>query len=165
MPATLRNGLKTVTYDDQTTSNDRPAFIFAGFHTRSVDKKGRFNLPQAFRPDGESKFVVNRGPKGVLTVLPYTLWLEKFRNIGRDKTRAERREAKRKMSLTSQIVEPDQQGRIAVAPSALEAAGIAGKIMIVGVDKYMELWPAEALEPMTVDEVQIDEDVIDEFFD
>ena len=118
-----------------------------------------------FRTAVEDRYVVNRGPGGVLTLVPYSVWLEKFRTMAADKSPAERREARRKMSLASQVVEPDQQGRIAVAKSSLDEAGIDRKIAMVGMGDYIELWNPEALERTAGADDEIDADVLDAFYD
>ena len=136
-----------------------------GLQVRSV-KNGRFNLPHAFRIPGEDRYVVCPGPSAIPMLQPYSIWLHKFKNVGRDKSPAERREAKRKLSMVSQVVDPDQQGRIAVSESYLESAGITTKIAIVGMGNYMELWNPDVLERSTADgDEEIDADVLDEFFD
>ena len=64
-------------------------YCFHGSYARSVDKKGRFNLPFRFRRDGavgDEKYVVSNGPDGTLTLLPYQEWLHAFTRLRQQKS-------------------------------------------------------------------------------
>jgi len=150
---------------------DRPApvsfsagFTFHGSHSRSVDTKGRFNLPCQFRVSGEDKYVVSRGADGTLTLVPYSVWLENFNRLRQGKPGPELRRNLRRMSLASKVVEPDQQGRVAVPRETLDGSGIERKIAIVGMGSYMELWDPQQLEQTDSGAEEFDAGFMDEFY-
>jgi len=146
-----------------------PAFTFHGQYTRSVDAKGRFNLPFRFRkggPDtGDERYVVMRGPDGGLTVHPHAVWIEAYNRLRSGPPSPELRRNLRRMSLHSRMVEPDSQGRIAVPVELLGTVGIQKKILVVGVGNYMELWNPESLmDEGDADATALDAGFQDEFF-
>ncbi len=117
--------------DGSTTSGEMP-FIFHGSYTRSVDKKGRFNLPFRFRNSGGSdsaeRYVVTDGPDGTLTLLPYGEWLKAFQKVRSAGSGKSLRTELRRLSFNSRLVEPDAQGRIMVSPELLTQVGNEEKV-------------------------------------
>lgn len=155
--------------DDSLGSTPLPesAFAFHGSHTRSVDAKGRFNLPFKFLRGGsgpeEEKFVVSKGADGSLSLLPHSVWLANFNRLRQGKPGPELRAYLRRMSTNSKVVEPDSQGRVAVSHEILSGFGISKKITIVGMGDYMELWDPATLEAFNA-EGEGDAAYNDEFF-
>ncbi|MFT5233299.1 MAG: MraZ protein [Candidatus Krumholzibacteriia bacterium] len=126
------------------------AFAFNGSYVRSVDVKGRFNLPFKFLRGGsgpeEEKFVVARGADDSLSLMPHSVWMANFNRLRQEGAPGPKlRNYLRKMSSQSQTVEPDGQGRVAVSSEMLKAIGIDKKIEIVGMGEHMELWDPDAL--------------------
>jgi MraZ protein len=144
------------------------AFTFHGSYTRAVDAKGRFNLPfrlrQGGQDPGEERYVVTwQGADGVLSLLPYEVWVENFNRLRQQKPSRQLRAFLREMSVSSTVVAADKQGRVAIPPEKLAEYGIAKKITVVGMGNYMELWSPEALEARDSGE-PLDEACLDEFF-
>ena len=157
--------------DDTTRTHELPppAFTFHGQYSRSVDAKGRFNLPFRFRkggPDtGEERYVVMQGPDGGLTVHPHAVWVEAYNRLRSGPPSPELRRNLRRMSLNSRMIEPDSQGRVAVPVDLLASVGIQKKILVVGVGSYMELWNPESLaDEGDADPAALDAGFQNEFF-
>lgn len=153
--------------DRDSTTSRPPAsdFTFHGTYTRAVDAKGRFNLPFRFRQAGqEEKYVVAKGADDSLALLPYSVWIENFNRLREGEPGAPLRKNLRSMSLSSKVVEPDSQGRVAVTPEILQSYGITQKITIVGMGSFMELWDPETLAGITADGEVLDSTFMDEFY-
>jgi MraZ protein len=139
-------------------------FTFHGSHNRSVDTKGRFNLPIQFRVATEDKYMVSWGADGVLTLSPYLVWVDNFNRLRALPPTKELRIFLRNMSQTARVVEPDQQGRVAVTAEHLSKVGIERKIAIVGMGSYMELWDPQALDQLDTGTEGLDPEFMNEFF-
>ncbi len=139
-------------------------FTFHGSHSRSVDTKGRFNLPLPFRVAAEEKYMVSWGADGVLTLSPYTVWVANFNRLRALEPTAELRQFLRVISRSSRVVEPDQQGRVAVTSELLSSVGIERKIAIVGMGNYMELWDPQTLEQLDSSTEALEPQFMNEFF-
>lgn len=143
------------------------SFTFHGTYDRSVDKKGRFNLPFRFRqggPEADEKYVVTGGADGSLALLPYSVWIANFDRMRQGTPGPELRQNLRRMSRSSTIVEPDSQGRIAINPEILGRVGIEGKVTVVGMASYMELWDPATLEKIEAAGDEPDAGFMDEFY-
>ena len=156
--------------DFDTTANESqaPAFTFHGSYTRAVDVKGRFALPFRFRQGGsvpvEEKYVVSQGADDSLSLLPYAVWIVNFNRMRQGEAGPELRANMRKMSLASTVVEPDNQGRVAVSVETLAAYGISKKITVVGMGNYMELWDPDSLARLNSGSDEVDSGFMDEFY-
>jgi MraZ protein len=150
------------------TSPDGTAYTFHGDYTRAVDAKGRFNLPFRFRQGGsapgEEKYVVSKGTEGTLAVHPHAMWTATFERMRRGEPGPQLRANLRRMSLGSKTVVPDAQGRIQVPTELLESVGITGKVTVVGMGSYMELWSPDALAAATAGDEGPDDGFMDAFY-
>ncbi len=127
------------------TTEPRPCFH--GSFERAVDGKGRFNLPFRFQRAGSEagveKYVASEGPDGLLTVFPYGEWRRMFERLRAGSASPERRALVRRLSHGSHVLEPDSQGRVMAPPEFLSRAGIASRVLVVGMGHYMEIWDPE----------------------
>ena len=125
------------------------AFAFSGSHVRSVDVKGRFNLPFKFLRGGsgleEEQFVVSKGADGFLNLVPQSVWTANTSRLRQKYVGKKLSEFVRKINTGCLTVTPDSQGRIAVGKEMLQTMGIDQKVEIVGVGNRMELWDPTAL--------------------
>ena len=155
-------------FDTTASENQTPTFTFHGSYTRAVDAKGRFALPFRFRQGGsvpvEEKYVVSQGADGSLSLLPYAVWIVNFNRMRQGKAGPELRANMRKISLSSTVVEPDSQGRVAVSVETLAACGISRKITVVGMGNYMELWDPESLAQLNSGSDEVDSGFMDVFY-
>ncbi len=143
------------------------AFCFHGAYERAVDAKGRFNLPFRFRLGGgaaeDEKYVVMRGQEGNLALFPRDEWVRAFNRIKRQKATRDWRAQLRRLSADSFELVPDSQGRVTVPQDFLADAGIARRVVAVGLGHYMELWSPEAFSAQKESAPGLDEDFLDDF--
>ncbi len=112
----------------------------------------------------DEKYVVTGGADGSLALQPYSEWIANFNRMRQGKPGPELRRNLRRMSRGSTIVEPDSQGRIAVNPEILGRVGITGKVTVVGMVSYMELWDPTTLEKVEASGEDPDAGFLDEFY-
>lgn len=143
------------------------AFAFSGSHVRSVDVKGRFNLPFKFLHGGNGpeveRFMVARRSEKFLSLVPESVWTDNINRLRQKYSGDEMWDYVRKINAKSTEVAPDSQGRIAVGKETLLAWGIDKKIEIVGMGDRMELWDPAALAKANAVEVDF-ADFDKEFF-
>lgn len=155
-------------HDKTADTLDPGGFTFHGSYSRSVDAKGRFNLPFRFRQGGsgsaDEKYVVTSGADGSLALLPYSVWIANFNRMRQGEPGPELRRNLRRMSRQSTVVEPDSQGRVAINPEILGRVGITGKVAVVGMVSYMELWDPDNLERIEAGGEEPDAGFMDEFY-
>ncbi len=147
---------------------DVDALCFHGSYLRSVDKKGRFNLPFRFRRSGathaEEKYVVSDGPDGTLNLLPYGEFVQAFNRMRGRRPGAELRRELRRLSHSSRVLSPDAQGRVAVSPDFLARIHVDKKVLVVGMGNYMELWKPERFTATQETDETADTGFMDEFY-
>ena len=143
-------------------------YTFHGDYTRAVDAKGRFNLPFRFRQGGsgpgDEKYVVAKGADGSLAIHPHEAWMAIFQRMRQGEAGPRLRANLRAMSRGSKTLEPDAQGRVQVPPELLASVGISGKVTVVGMGGFMELWAPEALDQRMAGDEGPDPGFMDEFY-
>ncbi len=153
--------------EEQTIDNNT-TYMFHGSHTRSVDGKGRFNLPFQFRRSGgvqeNERYVVADGPDGTLNLLPYSEWIIAFNRMRQRDPNRSLRDELRRMSHNSRLVEPDAQGRIAVSPDILKKTGIVKKVLVMGMGNYLEMWDPERFEQYQAGLGDADTEFLNDFY-
>lgn len=116
-----------------------------GEYEVSVDAKGRFLLPAAFRkqlPEGSGEtFVINRGFENCLVLYPMQTWNEISAKVDRlNDFKPKVREFKRLFRNGATQVEVDSAGRILVPKMLLERAGIQKDMVFTAQGNKVELW-------------------------
>ncbi len=157
-----------MTDNTQNQRLEEVTFGFQGSYTRSVDQKGRFNLPFRFRRTGldpaDEKYVVADGPDNTLCLMPHLEWMRAFQRIRKRKLNRELRHGLRRQSHNSEVLEPDSQGRILVSPETLARCGISGKVLVLGMGHYLELWDPDRHADYHASVTEPDPDFMDEFY-
>ena len=123
-----------------------------------------FRFRQGGSGPAEEKYVVSSGADGSMALLPYSVWIANFNRMRQGEPGPELRRDLRRMSRSSTVVEPDSQGRVAIPPEILARVGITGKVTVVGMVSYMELWDPETLEKMEVGAEDPQAGFMDEFY-
>lgn len=119
--------------------------MFLGRYEHSIDAKGRLTIPAKFRGDLASGTVVTKGIDRCLFLFPtaeFEVLATRIREL--PITREEAREFRRQMFADASADIPDKQGRIIVPPYLREYADIDSQVVVIGLDTYIEIWPAEA---------------------
>lgn len=116
-----------------------------GEYEISLDAKGRFLLPSAFRkqlPEGSGeRFVINRGFENCLTLFPLETWNTKAAEVDMlDDFKPEVRRFKRLFRNGASFVDVDSAGRVLVPKMLLERAGIKKEMVFTAQGNKVELW-------------------------
>jgi MraZ protein len=118
--------------------------MFLGQHEHTIDTKGRLTIPAKFRNDLASGTVVTKGIDRCLFLFP-TAEFEKLAERIRELpfTQEQAREFRRQVFAAASAEIPDKQGRIIIPLYLRDYAGVDNQVVIVGLDTYIEIWPAE----------------------
>ena len=120
--------------------------LLTGEYNNTLDEKGRISFPSKLRQElNESTLIVTQA-------LDHCLWLftpEEWKSLS---TRlmesaspfdAKNRLVLRRLVAPAQEVECDKSGRLSIPQSLREYAGLTKDCVLLGIDKYIELWDAE----------------------
>lgn len=120
---------------------------FVGDFEVKTDDKGRVVLPSAFKKvlgaSGDERFVVRKDLyETCLVLFPYSEWEQELVRI-REKLNPYNREHSRFLRdffKGSAEITLDANGRFLVPKRLMELAGIDRELVLVGVDKKIEMW-------------------------
>ena len=121
---------------------------FLGRYEFQLDEKGRVSLPSAFRREADGdRFVLLQWRPPALTLFPMESWAaaqERLLTFRRNQPEA----WGDVLAITSSAVEvsPDKQGRILVPAWLQEAAGLDGRVLLLGNIDRVELWNPDEFE-------------------
>ncbi len=119
--------------------------MFLGEFSHTIDDKGRLTLPAKFRADLGRGVVVTRGVDKCLfifTLADFQALADKIGDL--PLTQAQARELARHFFSGASDVELDKQGRVLIPQNLREYAGLDGDVTVVGVNKRIEVWAAQA---------------------
>ena len=118
---------------------------FLGEYESTIDSKGRFLLPGAFKkqlPVGDAaKFVINRGFEKCLTLYPQQSWNPIFENISKlNDFDPKVREFRRYFLNGATPIEPDSAGRLLLPKNLFSHACLDKDIVLVSALNKIEIW-------------------------
>lgn len=119
--------------------------MFLGQYERSLDEKSRVAIPVELRAGLGTGAVITRSFDNCLCIYPAARWevlaqaLDDFPQV-----RSEARILARSLFGGAVPCEFDRQGRIVVPAFLREHAGLAGDVIIVGVNSHVEIWGRDA---------------------
>ena len=120
--------------------------LFNGEYEVTVDSKGRFLVPGGLRkqlPEGDNRFMINRGFEGCLNMYPIKNWEPIIKEVmEKNDYDPKVREFQRKFLAGATIVEIDSAGRILIPPSLKEHAGLSKDVILASIGNRIELWDA-----------------------
>lgn len=122
---------------------------FIGTHLQTIDPKGRLVLPAKFvrlLPEGQSGMVLTVGPDPCLLLYPLNEWNQLAESLNALVRNEATRNAVRFVSDHSTELELDAHGRLTVPREFLKRVGIEREVTIVGLLRYIELWPRAVYE-------------------
>lgn len=115
--------------------------MFSGEFDHSIDAKGRITIPSKFRDELGDNCVVTRGFDGCLEIHSISRWEEKVEILlATTKQDENLRKLKRQIFSKTINCEYDKQGRILISQELRTLAGLADKVMVVGIGDHIELW-------------------------
>jgi len=125
---------------------------FCGQYQTTLDEKGRFALPVKLRsvkgPDQESllegNIVLTKGLEGCLSLYPESEWAEiQNRLASLSFTQKDYRYFSRRFYSAASVVTPDKNGRILIPSHLLSEAGLKKDLLVIGVNRWVEIWNPE----------------------
>jgi MraZ protein len=120
-----------------------------GTYQTTMDDKGRFALPAKLRhvkgPDGKpllgGEIILNVGLEGCLAIYPEAEWQAIQNRLGTlDFTNEDYRYFSRRFYSGVSSVTPDKNGRILVPSHIVEAADLKKELLILGLNRWVEIW-------------------------
>jgi MraZ protein len=119
--------------------------MLIGHYEHSLDNKGRLMLPSEYTEELTAGVVLTRGIEACMYLFPRA----EFERIGvrlREQSLTDSRARKLRQWLfpRAHAVEPDRQRRVLIPQWLREHAGVIDKVLIAGMDNYVELWQPEA---------------------
>ncbi len=124
---------------------------FLGEYESTIDTKGRFLLPAAFKKqlpkDDGTNFVINRGFEKCLTLYPQQSWNPIFTNISKLNDFDPKVRAFRRYFLNgASPVELDGAGRLLLPKNLLSHASLDKDIVLVSALNKIEIWDKKLYE-------------------
>lgn len=119
--------------------------MFFGRHNHTIDAKGRLAIPARFREQLTDGAVLTRGADRSLALYSAGAWDSLCDKIDQlPMGDADARSLRRFIFAEASPIDFDGQGRILV-PAALRAfAGIDRSAVVIGVNRSIEIWAADA---------------------
>ena len=120
---------------------------FSGSFDHSLDGKGRVIIPASFRDALGDNFTITINPdKTAVAIYPKDMWDKQLERLSRidpmDKLGA--RYERYLMSVSFSGNSMDAQGRVLIPQKLRAKIGLTRDIVFVGVNRYIEIWDAEA---------------------
>lgn len=117
--------------------------MLTGEYKNTIDEKGRIMIPSKIRSGIDGNFlVVTRGVEKCLWLFTPGEWsrisdsIMGSTSLFKSKTRL----LQRRIVAPAQECEIDKAGRINIPPSLRTSAGLTKETIVLGVEKYMEIW-------------------------
>lgn len=120
--------------------------LLTGEFKNTLDDKGRLSLPSRLRSGLPGNvLILTQGVDQCLWLYPPEQWKELSRKLmeATSPFQSKSRLVQRRIIAPAQEVEIDKAGRIAIPQSLREFAGLAKDCVILGIDKYIEIWDSE----------------------
>ncbi len=125
--------------------------MFLGEFRHTIDEKGRLTIPAKFRGMLAAGMVITRGFDRNLMAFSLEGWetlAERVRSLPMSDNTA--RELRRRVFSGATDLVPDRQGRVLLPSYLREFAHIDTDVVITGMHDHLEIWNAEAWEPVRV---------------
>ncbi len=147
--------------------------MISGFYGKFVvriDANGRLALPARLRPtrprEGKAKgYILTMGLDGCLIFYPEEEWkkiLDKLDTL--EFTRRDFRNFTRQLYSNAVIVKPDGQGRMIIPDHLVEYAGLKDEVLVLGSNRWIELWDPLKYKNYLADYRQSYEEVAENLF-
>lgn len=123
--------------------------MITGEYKNTIDDKGRLLIPSRMRGGITGNIIiVTRGVEKCLWMFPPEEW-KRITSILLDSTslfKSKTRLLQRRIIAPAQECEIDKAGRINIPPTLRESAGLSRDAVILGIERYMEIWDEKAYE-------------------
>ncbi|MBN2853534.1 MAG: division/cell wall cluster transcriptional repressor MraZ [Clostridia bacterium] len=119
--------------------------MFYGEYLHRVDEKGRTIIPQKFRDELGSSFMLTKGYDNSLFIFPMDEWNKLVSKIEEKPFSGEAmRKFSRKFFSGATECEVDKQGRLLIPLGLREHSKISSEVYIIGVSSRAEIWDKQA---------------------
>lgn len=115
--------------------------MLIGQYEHTLDNKGRLTLPAEYGMELGGGVVITRGMEACIYLFPrdeFERLSTRLRELSLTDSRA--RKLRRWLFPQAHAAEPDRQRRVVLPQWLREVAGITDKVLIAGMDNYVELW-------------------------
>ena len=132
--------------------------MFLGNFSYTLDSKGRLTIPSRFRDELPPEIVVTRGLDRCLTVYPIDVWKKLSQQVTSLPLADPRGRALRRSFFSDAVnTELDRQGRVLIPDRLRDYAGLelTSVVVIVGLDKLIELWNPERWQKQNDDQMEM----------
>jgi len=128
---------------------------FYGQFQTTLDDKGRFALPAKLRNvvDSEGKpcldgtVLLTKGLEGCLSIYPEREWSDMQERLsGLSFTQKDFRYFSRRFYSSASAVSLDRSGRILVPSNLITEAGLKKELLVIGVNRWIEVWTPDRFE-------------------
>ena len=124
---------------------------FLGEYESTIDTKGRFLLPAAFKKqlpqDDGTQFVISRGFENCLTLYPQQSWKPIFTNLSNlNDFDSNVRQFRRAFLNGATPIELDAAGRLLLPKNLAEYASLLKDIVLVSAINKIEIWDKKIYE-------------------
>lgn len=126
--------------------------MFLGSAKYSIDAKGRVSIPSRMRknvnPEADGAFVMTRGIEKCIEVHPKDQWQKSVETkLNMLNTFNKKNVAFMRMYLEKAAEDKfDSQSRLLIPQNLIDHAGIKKDVLIIGMNKHIELWDPEEYE-------------------
>ena len=120
--------------------------MFLGSFNYSIDAKGRISIPARLRkfvsPEANDTFVLTRGSAKCINIYPMDYWKELVSSKLDKLNTFDPKDAKFMRLFLQEASEDkfDSQSRLLVPKNLIEFAEIDKDVLILGMNKYIEVW-------------------------
>ena len=140
---------------------------FIGTQFQTVDPKGRLVLPAKFvraLPETQKSMVLTVGLDPCLLLYPLDEWAQLAESLNAMARNEAARNAVRYVSDHSTELELDAHGRLTIPREFLKKIGIERDVAVVGLLRYVELWPRSVYEQQAEARRVASRNVLDSLF-
>lgn len=126
--------------------------MFLGSYNYSIDAKGRISIPAKLRkfvsPEANDTFVLTRGSSKCINIYPMDYWKELVANKLDKLNTFDPKDAKFMRLFLQEATEDtfDTQSRLLVPKKLIDSAEIDKDVIILGMNKYIEVWSPKLYE-------------------
>jgi len=126
--------------------------MFLGSYNYAIDAKGRISIPAKLRkfvsPEANNTFVLTRGSSKCINIYPMDYWKELVASKLDKLNTFDPKEAKFMRLFLQEATEDtfDTQSRLLVPKKLIDSAEIEKDVIILGMNKYIEVWSPKLYE-------------------
>ena len=116
---------------------------FYGTYEHSLDDRGRVAIPAVYRRELQDGGVLRPADDGCLELYTHESFTAKTEEVLGDsdtRTRIGRQRRRAFLSRAFGFTQLDRQGRIVIPQEMRDHAGLGGRIALVGLGDYVEVW-------------------------